>query len=258
MNIYENQNKNRIDIESSEDFHFDNDELSVHSSDDELDDYIIAKPHIIERNKYTSKIMCKEKELDDNIPKEESDSFYMELFETAYINLGIDIIGKDVRKINLIKNKKNRFFMLKKRNLEMFNENIKKDKFLFKPNKKVNSNFNFFQNKKKINNKVQTINQSNSSWMEEIFDDLSEMNKRLFRKLQKEYELASKSSQIFFCKTLSMLLYHFKCYYYDYSLELKQNLQIFIQFIGDFFEKNKQFTNSLNKPKPLYHSLDIE
>ena len=181
----------------------------------------------------------------------------MRIFQHAYLNLGIDCLGKEIRQINLLKSKKEQFNFLKKRNLRKFQENLEKDQIsdFQKENKKIQTNFDFFKIQK--NNKINILQNKTSSWMEDIFDKLSEMNKSLFRKLKREYILASKSSQLIFRKTLLMLLNQFKHYFYDYSCDLKQNLQKFINFVSDFFKQNKTFTN-FREIKTIHSSLEIE
>jgi hypothetical protein len=238
-------------------------ELSIHSSDDELDEYIIATPEMIAKTQRLCRIQqeerkWKEDEKEVNEEQEEKEDFFCEQVLThTYLALGIDLLGSDLRKIKMISRKKNKFTVLNKRNLELLNENPQENKkhglYSFK---KVKLNESQQICLRSEENQVKISDQS--EWIQNIFDELSEMNKSLLRKLKKEFLLACKSIQLKMYETLLMLIRTFRKDYYNHSLSIQDNLKKFINLLSEFFRSHSILKKNYLKANSLSTSLNIE
>lgn len=236
-------------------------ELSVHSSDDELDQYILASPEAIARTSTLSQIQQaqrrlaeKEEKLSGSLPKE-PDALCTHVIKKAYLALGLDLIGPDMRKLIVAQDRHARTRVLGKRPLARIDQSLLRGS-LVKTNqktKKVKSSQ--ISGEDLVVSRVEVSNKkSKSPWIEQILDELTEMNKGLFKRLRKELVLASRSSQTLFCRTLHMLLCEFRANYCDHSLDLHQNLLVFLEFVGCFFRKSLFGRDSLQHA----NSLDFE
>jgi hypothetical protein len=229
MKIQTTTFQNELDLESDS-----SGELSIHSSDDELDEYILASPEMIENTKRLYSM----KETETNHEEFLCD----QVIKTTYLALGLDLLGPGKRALRRINRSRNQFKVLGKRDLEVEteeNKNLKKLKTGGKSKKKV------------LENRVEQFS-IERSWIEKIFDDLTEMNKALLRKLKIEFKLANKSCKMIFYKTFFMLVEEFRKNHYDYSISIRDNIIRFINLLANFYQCHISPNFAFNlPPQPL-------
>ena len=245
-----------IELESHSNPRLSSDELSIHSSDDELDEYIIASPKMIHRTKALYSLKKDQQSCNQHSESDHKKEkfFYDEIIKSAYFALGLDVLGPELRKIQLLEKKPSQSKILRKRGIEDLDFNAMTRNMSLKKLKIKRDSVIKLESKE---NRIESF-YIERTWIEKIFDDLTEMNKILIRKLQKEFKLASKSCKISFQKTFLMLLQEFKDCYYDHSLCIKDNLINFINLLTNFYQSNVLLKTNLNSVSTHFSSLDIE
>lgn len=229
-------------------------ELSEHSSDDELDQYILASPEMVARTSAICQIQREQRRLAQKTPSHpppsEPEALCKQVIQNAYLALGLDLVGPHLRRLVTAQARRERALILGKRPLSKLREHLlhKSPSEVSSRTKKVKSSQLDVEN-----SVVARVDVSRSAWVEQILDELTEMNKGLFQRLRRELALASGSSQALFLRTLHMLLCEFRTNYCVPSLGLRQNLLAFLDFLGRFFR-----TRFLWSSPHQTQSLDFE
>jgi hypothetical protein len=236
------------------------DELSIHSSDDELDQYIIPRPpnHSFPQTNFPVKD-SQQNDNNESDPLDDPEEFYRQIIQKGYLALGIDFVGTETRKYMRCLYKPEPVLFLGKRyspDLKSSTD-MKTDDFSVKKKIKLFDSGN--QNLNGNACETRQVEVYGQSWIEDIYDSLSEINRRLFKRLQKEYMLANSHYKTCFSEIFRMLLNRFKNSYYNVNLDFRENLIHLMNFICHFFkgkELNKNFFDEL--PTPLNNAIQVE
>lgn len=247
-----------LPLESEKLFLEESDELSIHSSDDELDEYIIPREETSEEEKMIYKDestidqIATKSQIEDNF--DDPETFYREIIQKGYIYLGLDLVGSETRRFLQKIYKKDDESFIGKRVFENLGNQSFTNQNLNLENKKVKQvDCSKLKQKQDLQLDVFT-----PSWIEQIYDSLSEMNKIVFKKLQREYNLANKSCKIFFRQTLQMLISRFKQVHYNASQTIEINLIQFLNFVCDFFKTSSPVPQILPPPPRQSTQIMIE
>lgn len=226
-------------------------ELSDHSSDEELDQFIIASPFQIQQTRELSTVLNRRRKKDQPSPDSEDH------METEILLLCKQFFTEPLLDFKI------------KTPSEMVFGGVRLEKraFFGQPNqanvsKSIKKKKDFDQFDKKCVDSQVKVWQGNdfgeSNWLQSIFDQINDRSRRLIQRLKREFGMASTIYQKWMIELVRKYIKKFKEFYYDPLKDLRTNLIQLICYLAENISGQKSKIYLKDEAKVNGSNLELE